>query len=89
MKLVVKKSGIFKKPEIIRNYESVTDAVRSLAGNTEVFKIFFTEDGEGYCVDFTSHSSVGLLTASIDWLKEPADMSIKKALKAGYHALIP
>ena len=88
MKLI-KKSGIFKKPEVIRNFESVTDAVRSLAGNTEVFKIFFTENGEDYCVDFMSHSSVGLLTASIDWLKEPAGMSVKKALKAGYHALIP
>lgn len=88
MKLV-RKSGMFKKPEVIRNFESVSDAVRSLAGNTEVFKVFFTEDGENYCVDFMSHSSVGLLTASIDWLKEPADMSVKKALKAGYHALIP
>lgn len=88
MKLV-RKSGIFKKPEIIRNYESVTDAVRSLAGNTTVFKVFFAEDGKNFCVDFMSHSSVGLLTASIDWLKEPTDMSIKKALKSGYHALIP
>lgn len=88
MKLV-RKSGMFKKPEIIRDFESVTDAVRSLAGNTAVFKIFFTENGEDYCVDFTSHSSVGLLTASVDWLKEPANMSLKKALKAGYHALIP
>lgn len=88
MKLV-RKSGIFKKPEIIRDFESVTDAVRSLASDTTVFKIFFTENGENFCVDLMSHSSVGLLTASIDWLKEPTKMSVKKALKAGYHALIP
>ena len=88
MKLI-KKSGIFKKPEVIRNFESVTDAVHSLAANPELFKLFFEgDDGKTYFVDF-GKSTVGLLTASIDWLKEPADMSVKKALKAGYHALIP
>lgn len=88
MKLI-KKSGIFKKPEVIRNFKSVTDAVHSLAANPELFKLFFEgDDGKTYFVDF-GKSTVGLLTASIDWLKEPTDMSIKKALKAGYHALIP
>ena len=88
MKLV-KKSGIFKKPEVIRNFESVTDAVHSLAANPELFKLFFEgDDGKTYFVDF-GKSTVGLLTASIDWLREPADINIKKALKKGYHALIP